>query len=227
MALNFNLVKKPSTKKIVTDYTFVEGKCKIAKLGEMLTWEMIVDKMLLKGKTISPSLPLIEARILTDKHGVIKEVEASSPSLAPKADQKVIDEFVESMKDSVKRPCISLPMSPVHTGDVITKISKDTFLKMMPLIKANYTMNDEIAYIVQGWSYYKNKKVIVATINETITVELKGIDLQMKFNGYNLFDSETFQILDGYCLLLFNTSDFEGIRISGKILLHHNSEIIE
>jgi hypothetical protein len=129
------------------------------------------------------------------------------------------------MKKSIKRYSTALPMDPVRSGDPITTIAKATFIEMMPELQGDIIMDDEIAYIIKGWSLFNAKKVIVASIDEVVTLEIDGIGIQVKFNGYNLYDSETFQVVDGNLLIVMTSAPSGDNKFSGKIFMHQSSKL--
>ena len=67
--------------------------------------------------------------------------------------------------------------------------------------------------------YCHRKKVIVTSVDKVINLVIDNVDIQMKMNGYNLFDSETFQIVDGNVLMVITSGPGDN-KMSGKILMH-------
>ena len=65
--------------KIIGGEQIVEGRMNVSEMGSLLIW----DAQLLKWKTeklqLSPSVPLFDVRVLTDKYGQVMESEISSP----------------------------------------------------------------------------------------------------------------------------------------------------
>lgn len=224
MAINFYISENSSTKN-VDQYFKMVGKYQIQKLGDMLTWDLIVNKLITNGETIAPNRALIEARMLTDIFGRIQEIEATSPALSSNMEQKKIDEFINSMKQSIKKISVGLPEKPVRSGDSIIKINKNSFLDMVPEFQNNIKMDDEIAYIIKGWSFFNGRKIIVASMDEVITTDIDGVGIQMKMNGYNLYNPKTFQVVDGYLLMVITTDLSGGNNFSGKLLLHQSSTL--
>jgi len=221
MAANFYVTENSSTEK-VNQYIKMEGKCKIQKLGDMLTWDLIVNKVVTNNETIAPNHALVQARMLTDMFGKIQEIEATSPALSSNIEQEKIDKFVKSMKQSIKKISAGLPENPVRSGDSIIKINKSSLLAMEPEFQNDIKMDGEIAYIIKGWSFFNGKKVIVASMYHVITTDIDGVEIQMIMNGYNLYDPKTFQVVEGYLLLVISPLS-GGNKFSGKLLFHQSS----
>ena len=66
---------------------------------------------------------------------------------------------------------------------------------------------------------------MVASINKIVDETKDGVDVQIKINGYNLYDAETFQIVDGYLDIMLVSNPSSNIKGSGKILIHRSAKL--
>jgi len=66
---------------------------------------------------------------------------------------------------------------------------------------------------------------MVASINKIVDETKDGVDVQIKINGYNLYDAETFQIVDGNLSVVILPNPSSNIKGSGKILIHRSAEL--
>ena len=86
------------------------------------------------------------------------------------------------------------------------------------------TPNKDLEYITQGWSRFQGKKVLVATIDESLNVSLaRDGDLRVKVDGFYLFDAETFQIAKGDVLWVISPILPGNNRYRSKIRIHQSS----
>ena len=159
-----------------TEYIEMTGRTKIAKLGDLLTWDLYVNKIIIGGETLSfPNHNWIEIRMLTDKFGEVREVEITSPALiAANMKKKEMDEFIASISESMNLFTGVFPKNPVRSGDYIFKADKSFILKQLSKIGVNH-IDNEFKYIIKGWGYLNNNKVIVASINEIMNLDVSKI----------------------------------------------------
>lgn len=218
IATNFDVTENSSTKSMHS-YVDIAGKYEIKKLGDMLTWDFVINKMTANGKKLSPNLALFEARLLTDEFGKIQEIETTSPALSSSLDQEELAESVDAMKETLKQFSCSLPKNPVRSGDTLMKIDNSNFLAMFSDDEGSVDMEGDLEQIIKGWGYFNEKKVIVTSVDKVINFKVDDFDLQLKFNGYCLLDPETFQVVDGYHSIVIISGQGD-IKVSGKMLIH-------
>ena len=191
-----------------SEYLKMTGKTKISNIADQLVWDIDINTVVSEGKTVSPKQSLASLRLLTDKYGKMNEIELSSPALiAANVDHKEIDEFLKTIRSSMETFGSILPNTPVNSGDPITKIDKNTMLKILEEDAQNINMENDLKYIIDGWSVFNDKKVIVASIDQNFSIEMKNnVNLNFYMKGYNLFDSDTFQVIDGNLLIITEVS---------------------
>ena len=226
VTMDLSIIDK-SLAKNKTENIEMVGSAKISKLADFLTWEVNVKKLVTNGKTISPNKSLVAARIFTDKFGKVHDLELSSPALlGSNVDQKEIDNFIKSMRQSMKSFGAVLSEKPVITGDPITKIDKTILSKMIEEIGSNSPIDNDIECIVKGWGMFNKKRVIVASVDDEINIEIKkNENLQIRLNGYSLFDPDSFQVVDSGLLIVMNTQSSKENSFSIKILMQYSASL--
>jgi len=134
----------------------------ISEMGDLLIWEMATDEL--------------GFRLLTDRHGRIKEIEATTGF-------KEADEILQKI---IKNTVFSIP-DKVRTGDKYISVT-------FPGLPVIGELGDKHFYsILKGWSYYNGKKVLVTELNQKIKLR----EATLILNGYSLIDPETFQQIKG------------------------------
>ena len=210
-------------------YFEMTGENHIAQLGDLLTWNMRVKKMVSAGETIAPGPDLIEARILMDRFGTILDIEIASPATdAAGARHRQAAALIASTKAALEKFGAFLPQHPIRSGDAIVKIDRGTFGDLLAGFTADVKLNKDLEYITQGWSRFQGKKVLVAAIDESLTVALaRDADLRVKVDGFYLFDAETFQIVDGDVLWVIAPQHPGGGQYHSKIRIHQSAKAID
>ena len=159
VAINLNITENSSTTS-VDQYFDMTGKYEIRRLGNLLTWDIVVKKLTTGGKTLSPNRAIIEARMLMDKFGKVQEIEATSPAFGAKLDQVEKDEFINSMKKSVQQLSFSLPKNPVRSGDPLIKVPNNVLIEMLSIDPGN--IEGDLEHIIKGWGIFNEKKAMTA-----------------------------------------------------------------
>lgn len=171
VAMNISVTVQSSTQN-QTEYFEITGSQKIAKLGDLLTRDLNVNKVSKGSDTISLN-QLLEVRMLTDKFGEVHEIEVTAPALiASNIEQKKIDEFIASVRESMKGYATILPKNPVRSGDSIFKMDKSLWSKVMAEFGDNINIDNNFEYKIKGWSYFNKNKVIVASIDEIMNLDV-------------------------------------------------------
>ena len=219
--VDLEIPKNSSTKKS-TEYLEIAGNCKIEKLGDLLTWEYKLIEVTADGKTTTfKDLPVI-GRILADKFGKIQETESMHPNFRdPNISPKKKDASIKWIHKASYYP---LPTNPIRSGDPIVKIEYNVSEIDTELWKDFRIYNDG-ELIIDGWGFFNEKKVMVASINEIIDGTGDEVDVQFKINGYRLYDAETFQIVDGNLSVVILPNPSSNIKGSGKILIHQSAKL--
>jgi hypothetical protein len=183
--------------------------------------------MIVDGTPYNPSMPLVETQILTDKQGKVKEIELAAPALSK---SNLNDADIEKYIDQTMQSVAFLASGPLRTGDVITELKGNVLPdKLMNLLKET-RMNPVFEYRVKGWSTHKDRKVIVAALHENyadLSDKSRQVSIEIKMNGYNLYDSETYQVIKGVRLLEISQTSRSGNKYQQKILFHQSADFAE
>ena len=225
ISIDFAETKNSSTDKF-TKYIEITGIYKIEKLGDLLTWEYKSINITVDGKTVTLKGSPAFCRILMDRFGNIQEIELMHPNFSvPNISPKKKSELINYFKIIHKITYPPLSTNTVRSGDPIVKIRAHNVSEIDTELRKDFRRYDGLEYIVNGWSFFNKKKVIVASINKIADETKDGIDMQIKINGYNLYDAETFQIVDGYLDIMLVSNPSSNIKGSGKILIHRSAKL--
>jgi hypothetical protein len=131
------------------------------------------------------------------------------------------------MEESIRSMTV-LPEGPIRNGDVITKfkggVLPDT---LMDVSRGGNTQRD-LEYRLQGWSYFNQRKVVVAAAHEAFTAEIgpsKNILFDVRLDGYNLYDFETFQLISGERLITVTNNPRYKNPFVYRVFVRQSSEI--
>lgn len=132
----------------------------IETMDELLLWEIDLNKIITDDKTYSPpSPPIIRKKILTDIYGNKKKQSISMPTFRSYAksnksiSQESLNSLIKSFTEESKRAMVNnwkLTETAIRTGDYILK---EPFY--------------DVGFKLQGYGFYKNKKVLIATIDDS------------------------------------------------------------
>ena len=183
------------------------GESVMAETGDLFTCDIEIRKIQIGSKEIALDRPLLDLNILMDRYGSIEFFDLSLPALA-EADvraemtEEEYERIVEITRHvtTVIKP---LPMTPVSTGDVLftsdPKDLIDILVKEVPESNWLYEIKGAISldHIVEGWTYLRDKKVILTAIHYADRFYTSQVDdhVIIEVTGYSLFDSNTFQLL--------------------------------
>ena len=216
------------------------GHSKMSKLDDRLRWDTRITEMKVGTRTIEPNLPVLECSVVMDRYGNAEGFDLSLPALSQsdtraKVSAEEYDKIVEAIKyvvTIVKR----LSETPIRTGDVLFKSEVKDLIEIISrevpelnlLLKLD-TFN-KLESIVKGSSAFKDKKVILTSINYINTLISKefGDNLQVLFNGYSLHDCNTFNILyqKYLCILKFESNLIGKVGIKYLILFKSHQDTL-
>ena len=208
-----------------TEYLKINGRSKIEELGDKLIWNINVTSLVQNKQYITHNLPILSVRLLTNKRGKIEQIETSTPALvASNIDKDTINKIKNILEESWKSYHHSLPEQPLISGDVIAKITNTEFEEMFNEFSDDTTVAGNAEFVVDGWGYYNNSKVIVASVDKILDVKARLVDpighelkMKIKIIGYSLIDSQTFIALFTKFLISLNTQPDEIINLSLQI----------
>ena len=175
------------------------GNFHISQLDDSLIWNVKITRMKTENKIFTPTLPIVDARLFTNKSGIIEESEISLPAI-DKIDMTESEgkKLYDDLKDIIKDFNQGLPQTPVQSGDVLTQLMEsneiEEIVKKMREQDYSLTLKEreftDINLILKGWSYYQNRKVFVGAINDSLMLKARNPELtiHLKIIGYSLFD---------------------------------------
>ena len=188
------------------------------QIGNLLSWEININKFVQNGRVEATNVPLFTIKQLTDQQGNSQGMNITSPALeAQHASQKKIGEAISVFRKALKSPFTKgsfvepLPSHGIKTGDSITVGDNTTALTSWArsLHGTLIPGNNFLAKKVLGWGEWHGQKVIVVSINGAVRArvsfspQLKDLPIQLTLSGYELVDPTTFMLLrsDGVGLL--------------------------
>jgi len=147
-------------------------------MGDLLLWNVKMTSMKRGSQLFSGKVPLADYRLLTNKHGKIQEMEISFPAFEQQGKQAgsqdpTWDQLREEMTKEAKQSINILNHNPVKSGDWILR---------------NSWNEQELNFVIQGYSFHEGQKVIVAKFNDSLYVQGMMTDIR----GYFLLDAQTY-----------------------------------
>jgi len=205
------------------------GDTLVAEAGELLTSEVNIKKIDINSKNISLDQPVLNCSVLMDKYGNMKFFDLSLPALAEadvraKISEKEYEEIVEILKYAVTIIKV-FPSKTVRSGDVLVRTNIRDLIKFLvrevPDSEWLYKIKkqENLEYIVEGYTKFKGKKVLLASIKYIEKFDHHETDdgVQIEIHGYSLFDYNTFQVLKQKQL---NILKFDNDKI-GEVILRN------
>ena len=196
-----------------------EGRYTVSEMGQLLLWNLEIVSVKTGNRKVSPELPIIKGRLLTEKNGKTKEIELTYPALeqqvgdVPKWGTKEFHSLVAGWSYSF---FTVLPEKPIRTGDTLYSVpvrecipenQRDWLAALTKFEPAEPARSKDLRWktTLKGWADYEGKRVLVGEIDESTVLKRRdGIgNLTIKIKGYTLLDAETFQPLKGETLLSF------------------------
>ena len=193
------------------------GEYEVSEVGELLLWELKIVEMKIGAQKISPRLPIVHGRLLTEKSGETIKIELSYPASGiqsgeePKRGTNEYNSLVAGWPYSFYTV---LPNEPVKTGDILfsVPIRECIPVNLMDWLSGLTTFEpigrntgETLRWktTLQGWSHYNEKRVLVGKISERTGLRLKDASgfLSAAIDGYTLIDAETFQPMKGETFL--------------------------
>jgi hypothetical protein len=226
ISMEFPETTNSSTDKF-TKYIEMTDSYKIEKLGDLLTWEHKYINITVDGKTVTLKGSPAFCRMLMDRFGNIQEVELMHPKFrVPNMYPTEQGEFISNLKSMHIIFYPPLPNNPVRSGDPIFKIFGITsFSEIDTELRKDFRIYKDLEYIIDGWSFFNEKKVVVASIDKVMDITEGNVEWQIKINGYTLYDAETFQIVDGHLSLVILPNPSSNIESPGTIRIHQSAEL--
>lgn len=191
-----------------TDEVFIEAiiESKIRKLGNLLTQDFRFEELTVNREVIS--IPAgFGMRALMDARGSIQEIELVGIG-SHGMPEKERTEFQETFEGVKNIPL--LPEMPVRSGDSFSFGSGERFDDAINKILELGEFSDLFSnneYTVDGWGVVNGRRLLVTSIDSTITKIIEGEAMQITSNGYALWDAETAQKVEHRALMVLVTRD--------------------
>lgn len=197
---------------------------KVEQRGGKLEWSADIREMTMFGKKMRSRSPLMAARWVSGPDGTVEGFEVAYPGFseqgitdlppAPKKGTPEYDALVRQFGGGRR-----LPAEPITTGSMLFKQPlRDLFGELPGLTGA--ALKHEVGYVVRGWGFYRDKKVVVATqaFDAPIPYEGSG-SISASLGGYTLFDATTFaRLRSDFLVILSGQTDGKPVyfRIHGS-----------
>jgi hypothetical protein len=151
--------------------------------------------------------------------------------------------FVSSCSSLVKKLPQTLPQAPVKSGDILIHLSEiEYFMETLERLAPKYSLTirevselRDINLILQGWCYHNDRKAVLSKVNESLKLTVSIDDpaenneaiLELKFIGYALHDSVTFQPLKMELLIQAVVLDKSSCESSeaARVFISQNAEL--
>ena len=190
---------------------------KIKNMGNLLVWDVNINKMKVNGELIDPSVNVAEFRFLSDRYGEIKESETTAPELERlNKNHQAIEDSIATMRNLMMKTNTVLPKNPIKTGDIYLRVENSYIVDLMDSLiqedgmEFDGVVDGSMKYIVEGWGFLGGKKVVVLSVDEFLSVKQhiayqEDVLIRITINGYGLVDPESFQLLENKTLLVADT----------------------
>ena len=201
-----------------SDESSFSGNFQVSRLGDSLIWNSKITRMKTGNNSFAPTLPILDARLLTNKFGKIEESEISFPAFEKaNIEENQRKKIYDDTKNALKNFGQSLPQTPIKSGDVLAVLmDKDQIEAMVqhlwtsaPALSFDSAEHHDINLILKGWSYYQNRKVLVGLVHDSLlinaqpilSVQKSELNFHIKIIGYSLLDWETLHSVNDELLI--------------------------
>lgn len=198
------------------------------KKGNNLEWTAEVKEMTILGKRLHSRSPLLTARWNSTTNGVVDGFEVDLPGLREMAMRKEdglpnmstgMADYDRAFRQFMHKQ--KLPDKPVISGSVLfTQQISDMVGELQGLTPA--AAKGEVRYLVKGWGYYGDQKVLVAESKLDTPLVFEGGDTcSITGSGYELFDVATFALVKTDYLMILSGQEggklfHAAVRASGE-----------
>jgi hypothetical protein len=203
----------------------ITGSYDVRPMGEFLVRHIHFEKLVIDEQAYDPVVTLLETRTVMDARGHIQNMEFSAPALSrSNIDRADVEKY---MQESIRSTTV-LPEGPIGNGEVVTKFTGGILPE--PLMKLGRQGRTDMAleYRLDGWSRFNNRKVVVASAHEAFTAEIdkaRNILFDVRLDGYNLYDFDTFQLLSGVRLITISNHPQAPNPFEYRMLVRQSAEI--
>ena len=210
------------TMKMGSETLSVPAKTKVEqnvrRSGSKLEWTAEIREMNFFGKPIRSRTPLMTARWLSDNNGSVEGFEMAFPGMKDlglsgdlEAPKPGTAEYANALRQFGGG--LRLPSEPVVTGSILFKQKLVDLFGEAPGLDAS-KLQQEVGYVVKGWGYYRDRKVLVTEQAFDAPLPMEGEDrASITLAGYTLFDAATFARIRSDILMIMTA------RTEGKDLL--------
>ena len=203
----------------------ITGSYDVQSMGEFLVRQVHFEALVVDKQTYAPGMPLLQTRAIIDRRGHVKKIEFSAPAL--RRSNIDIEDMEKYMEESIRSMTV-LPEGPIRNGDVITKFKGGVLPDILMDASRGGNTQRDLEYRLQGWSYFNQRKVVVAAAHEAFTAEIgpsKSILFDVRLDGYNLYDFETFQLISGERLITVTNNPRYKNPFVYRVFVRQSSEI--
>lgn len=204
------------------------GKYSVHRMRNLLRWNLMVQSLKTGNRTITPYLPIMESRLLSEKNGKTKEVDLTFPAFEEESGEKgagprEINALIAGWPYSF---FTVLSPYPVRSGDILFSAPvrdclpehlRDWLSNIMgtQLEIAKADARGAFHTTLLGRNVYKGKKVIAGELKEPVSLIFNNSEaLKAELKGYVLLDADTLQPLKGEILLTVPIKD-DPLRVYG------------
>lgn len=186
---------------------------------EYLVWHVAMPQIMINGQEKESDVPLAKAVIVTNPKGKNIQIEMTFPALEQKGVYiREGSRRYQQMLSTAKNPFPEVVSRPVVSGDVLFETSVE---QIMPPGHEAVGGSRIIGPVVQGWSEFDKRKVLVVKIDykDIITRHAGSRELfTTDMYGYKLLDAQTLMPVSGAVYSeSVNTRTGQRIKISNKL----------
>lgn len=182
----------------------VVGKIDILGIGKDLVWNIESLEMSIDGRQYKPNVPINRVRVLSDCYGRAREVKISFPTLEKEGNKSIPRPGTGAYSKVVKlfkQSLFPLPDKPIVTGDVLYSFSLSEMVAEMlafwgeqhehEILDHFESCEKNMDYIVKGWSYANNRKVLIVDLHFIGSIRVGGKEMMVTNVGFVLFDAKS------------------------------------
>lgn len=184
------------------------GNITVTHSGQNLVWNVRTSQVIRGNQEWKPRLPINDVWVLTDCSGKIREIEISFPALEKVQAQDIPKPGTKEYKQTInlfRQSLLPLPEKPVRTGDALCSFSLSAIVGEMLAFWGEvneqsifHTLEDNgqaLKYEVKGWSYFNERKVLVAELDFSGTIKAGDETMNVKNAGFVLLDAVSGHIM--------------------------------
>jgi hypothetical protein len=187
---------------IINETTVTSGNIIVTRWGENLVWDVRTLQVTRGDQVWKPSLPINSVWVLSDCRCKVREIEISFPALEKAQAQDIPKPGTQEYKKAVnlfRQSFLPLPEKPVRTGNALCSFSLSAIVGEMlsfwgevngqSILHILEDNGQTLKYEVKGWSYFNERKVLVAELDFSGTIKVGDQTMNVKNAGFVLLDA--------------------------------------